>query len=334
MLTGESLPRSLLTSLLSKIPNGAIYNAYGPTEATLSATTWMDTAEFTAEIVPIGKPNSNKKVYILDPNMRPSPIGVIGELYIGGTGIARGYLHKPDLTSAVFMDDPFSNDPNARMYKTGDLVRYLPDGNIVYHGRIDHQIKIRGYRVELGEIESRISEHSLIKESVVLALGDGANKRLVAYVVADPTDNLPRTLHSYLSSKLPDYMVPSAFVRLDSLPLTTNGKLDRRALPDPDTSSFVTQEYEMPRNEMEVILAGIWSDLLKIERIGRNDNFFMLGGHSLLAIQLIERLRRIEIHLSIRNLFATPTLSVLAQSLTKNNINTEAPINLITYNTQ
>jgi amino acid adenylation domain-containing protein len=329
MLIGEALSHSLLKCLRSIMPNGAIYNAYGPTEATVSATTWKAIDGYSDRFVPIGRPDANKKVYILDSDKRPSPIGVIGELYIGGVGISRGYLNKPDLSKAVFMNDPFSNDPNARMYKTGDLVRYLPDGNIVYHGRIDHQIKLRGYRVELGEIESRISEHHLIKECVVIALGDGANKRLVAYVVADSTDNLPHILHSYLSSKLPDYMVPSAFVRLDCLPLTTNGKLNQGALPEPCDGASVILDDEAPVGELENNLADIWSSLLKIEKIGRNDDFFILGGHSLLAVRMVSMVRSmLGENIQLHEFLASPTISGMKLQIlhsSKDNISQENP---------
>ncbi|KAF9996072.1 hypothetical protein BGZ80_007354, partial [Entomortierella chlamydospora] len=204
-------------------------------------------------------------------------------------------------------------DGKSRMYKTGDLVRYLPDGNLIYVGRNDHQVKIRGYRIELGEIEARLYEHSIVREAVVVAIGDGSSKRLVAYIVADPTEDLAHTLRSHVSSKLPEYMVPVAFVRLDSLPLTPNGKLDHRALPEPDINSFVSQEYEVPQSEIECILASIWSDILKVDRVGRHDNFFILGGHSLLAVKMINQIRsRLGTSASLHALFEYPTLAEFA----------------------
>ncbi|KAF9169237.1 hypothetical protein BGX20_010618, partial [Mortierella sp. AD010] len=330
MLAGEAVSPRVITALKVLIPNGSIINEYGPTETTVAAMGWKCTDDFNGEFAPIGKPYINKRVYVLDSYRRPTPIGAIGELYIGGDGVARGYFNKLELTEKVFLPDPFAADNGSRMYKTGDLVRYLPDGNIVFMGRNDHQIKIRGFRIELGEIETRLAEHPIVKEAAVIALGEGNSKRLVAYVVAEPTEGLARTLRSHVSSKLPEYMIPAAFVRLDVLPLTPNGKLDRRALPEPDIDSFVSQEYEAPQNEVESTLANVWIELLKVERVGRNDNFFMLGGHSLLAVQMIERLRRNGMEISVRTLFKTPTLSALAQSLSKNEVTTEAPKNLIT----
>ncbi|KAG0051214.1 hypothetical protein BGZ83_003999, partial [Gryganskiella cystojenkinii] len=335
-LGGEALSPTLLRTLNVLIPNGSVVNDYGPTETTIIATTWNCPQDFEGEMAPIGKPILNKRAYILDERGSPVPLGVQGELYIGGEGVARGYLNRPDLTANSFLPDPFSGKEGARMYKTGDLVRYLPDGNIVFLGRNDHQIKIRGFRVELGEIESRLVEHALVRETVVLALGSGSDKRLVAYVVADFVNNLAQTLRDHLTSLLPDYMVPAAYVRLDAIPLTTNNKIDRRALPDPDRDAFTSRSFEEPQGRVEIALAEIWSDLLKVDRISRHDNFFMLGGHSLLAVQLMERLRRVDLQLSIRALFDTPTLSILAQSLlvNKTKVKRVAPANLITTDTE
>ncbi|KAF9371938.1 hypothetical protein BGX21_004959, partial [Mortierella sp. AD011] len=226
-LGGDALSSMLLGALRALIPNGSIINDYGPTEATVDAISWKCPDNFDGDIAPIGRPNPNKRVYVLDSHMKPVPIGAVGELYIAGAGIARGYLNRPDLTEKAFLPDPFVDGDESRMYKTGDLVRYLSDGNLMFLGRNDHQVKIRGYRIELGEIESRLCEHSIVREAVVVALGEGSNKRLVVYVVAEPLDGLAHTLRSYLSPKLPDYMIPAAFVRLNELPLTPNGKLDR-----------------------------------------------------------------------------------------------------------
>ncbi|KAF9199106.1 hypothetical protein BGZ49_010819, partial [Haplosporangium sp. Z 27] len=332
LLVGENVSSTLIRALKSLVPLVSITNAYGPTETTVEAIAWKCPDNFNGDIVPIGRPIPNKKIYVLDSNKNLVPTGAIGELYIGGIGVARGYLNRPDLTDSLFQPDKFT-DNMSRMYRTGDLVRYLPDGNLVFIGRSDHQVKIRGFRIELGEIEARLSEHELVKDAVVLAVGEGGGKRLIAYVVAKNTKGLPHTLRSYISSRLPDYMVPVAYVRMDTLPLNSNGKLDRRALPEPDMDSFVSQGYEAPQGEIESTLANIWSDILKVERVGRHDNFFMLGGHSLLAVQMIERLRRIGLSLSVRALFDTPTLSVLAQSLNKSQGITEAPKNLITLET-
>ncbi|KAF9342617.1 hypothetical protein BGX26_007181, partial [Mortierella sp. AD094] len=261
------------------------------------------------------------------------PIGAIGELYIAGAGMARGYLNRLDATEKAFVQDPFLEGSDSRMYKTGDLVRYLPDGNLMFLGRNDHQVKIRGFRIELGEIETRLAQHEIVKEAVVVALGEGSSKQLIAYVVAEPTERLAHVLRSHVSSKLPDYMIPHAFVRLDELPLTPNGKLDRHALPEPDIDSFVSQGYEAPQGETESALAMIWAELLNVDRVGRHDNFFMLGGHSLLAVQMIEHLRHLGKEISVRTLFDTPTLSALAQSFNNIHDATKAPKNLITHNT-
>ncbi|KAF9344823.1 hypothetical protein BGX26_003855, partial [Mortierella sp. AD094] len=333
ILAGEAVSSTLIKALRVLIPNGAIFNDYGPTETTVAATSWKCPIDLEVDVAPIGQPGPNARVYVLDSYKKPVPVGAVGELYIAGAGVARGYLNRPDLTEKVFLLDLFAADHKSRMYKTGDLVRYLSDGNLMYIGRNDHQVKIRGFRVELGEIEDRLTEHPIVREAVVLALGEGSSKRLIAYVVAEPSKGLAHTLREHISSRLPDYMIPAAFVRLDVLPLTPNGKLDRHALPEPDIDSFVSQGYEAPKGEVESTLAMIWSELLKIDRVGRNDNFFMLGGHSLLAVQMIERLRRIGMEISVRTLFDTPTLSVLAQSLSKNHVTTEAPKNLITHDT-
>ncbi|KAF9368212.1 hypothetical protein BGX21_006738, partial [Mortierella sp. AD011] len=246
-LGGEALSSALLMSLRRLVPYGSIINDYGPTETTVDAISWKYTDSFDDEAAPIGRPNPNKRVYVLDSYKRPVPMGTIGELYITGAGVARKYLNRPDLTEKVFLPDPFTMDTGSRMYKTGDLVRYLSDGNLMFLGRNDHQVKIRGFRIELGEIETRLAEHPIVREAVVVALVEGSSKRLVAYVVANPTDRLAHSLREYISSKLPDYMIPTAFVRLDVLPLTPNGKLDRRALPEPDIDSFANREYEAPQ---------------------------------------------------------------------------------------
>ncbi|KAF9348047.1 hypothetical protein BGX26_000500 [Mortierella sp. AD094] len=333
MLAGEAVSSTLIKALRVLIPNGSIINEYGPTETTVAAIGWKCPDDFTGEVAPIGKPYPNKRVYVLDSYRKLVPVGAIGELYIAGTGVARGYLNRPDLTEETFLQDIFVADGKSRMYKTGDLARYLPDGNLMFLGRRDHQVKIRGFRIELGEIEARLSELSIVREAVVLALDEGTSKRLVAYIVSEPMEGLAHILREHISSKLPDYMIPAAFVRLDVLPLTPNGKLDRHALPEPDIDAFVSQEYEAPQGEVESSLATIWSELLKVDRIGRHDNFFMLGGHSLIAVQMIERLRRVGMEISVRTLFDTPTLSALAQSLNKSHVTAEAPENLITRNT-
>ncbi|MCG1040810.1 MULTISPECIES: non-ribosomal peptide synthetase [Burkholderiaceae] len=308
-----------------------LLNVYGPTETTVTATV-HEVTDHESSWRTIGRPIDNTRLYILDTHSQPMPLGAVGELYIGGAGVARGYLNRPELTAERFVRDPFSSEADARMYKTGDLVRYLPDGNLEFLGRNDHQVKIRGFRIELGEIEACLAQHAQVHEAVVLATGEGQNKRLVAYVVAQADEQLANTLRTHVASALPEYMVPAAFVRLDALPLTPNGKLDRRALPEPDADAFAHQAYEAPQGELETTLAAVWSELLGVEKISRHDSFFALGGHSLLAVQLIERLRRRGLGISVRSLFDMPVLSTLAQSLGQHQ-EVVVPANRITLET-
>ncbi|KAG0223092.1 hypothetical protein BGW42_006104 [Actinomortierella wolfii] len=305
-----------------------LINGYGPTETTIWSTTYEATGDDGKyERLPIGRPFSNTTVYVLDKYLQPVPIGVVGELYIGGPGVAYGYLNKPDLTAERFIPDPFRSVEAGRVYKTGDLVKYLPDGNIIYIGRNDDQIKIRGFRVELGEIEDRLTEHPLIKEAVVVVKGVDEHKRLVAYIGADPdadgNGQLVHVLRDHLKQCLPEYMVPSAYVRMNRLPVTNNGKVDRRALPDPDNSAFMMEAYSAPVDETEIALAAIWSDLLKMDNIGRHDNFFNLGGHSLLAMRMIAIVRsQLGLELNLKTLFVSPTIAELATVLAHNSSGT------------
>ncbi|CAO3566666.1 unnamed protein product [Mortierella alpina] len=293
-------------------------NGYGPTEASVFSTAYrLTSATSQLKQLPIGRPISNTRVYVLDKFLTPVPIGTVGELYIGGAGVANGYLNLPEQTAERFLPDPFTKAQDTLMYKTGDLVRYLSDGDLVFVGRNDNQVKIRGFRVELGEIEARLAEHALVREAVVLAVGEGSdNKRLVAYVLAEPHEDLIRTLRDFLAARAPEYMIPSAIMRLDAFPLTNNGKIDRRALPEPNRDSIVKCDYVAPQGEYEIALAKIWSDLLKVDRVGRHDNFFMLGGHSLLAVRLISIVRSsLGADLELHMLFSAPTLSALALHL-------------------
>ncbi|HVG45404.1 MAG TPA: phosphopantetheine-binding protein, partial [Longimicrobium sp.] len=244
----------------------------------------------------------------------PVPVGVAGELFIGGVAVARGYLGRPRLTAERFVPDPFG-EPGARLYRTGDLCRWLADGTLEYVGRTDFQVKVRGFRVEPGEIEARLAEHASVREAVVLALDGGAGgKRLVAYFVGEALES--EALRAHLSEQLPEYMVPAAFVRLEQLPLTPNGKLDRRALPAPEGDDHAAREYEAPVGKVEQALAGIWAELLGVERVGRGDDFFMLGGHSLLAVQMISRVRQVmEVELALGAVFEKPVLSALADQI-------------------
>jgi hypothetical protein len=330
VIMGEALSADLVRSIHPLVPGGNILNSYGPTEITVAAITWECPPNFKENIVPIGRPIANKKIYLLDENRQPVPLGAIGELYIGGIGVARGYLNQPELTSKVFLPDPFTGDSDARMYKTGDLARYLPDGNIVFFGRNDHQVKIRGFRIELGEIEARLTEHLLVDKAAVITIGDGSDKRLVGYVVAKLDDNLPNTLQSYLTSCLPEYMVPSAFVRLDDLPLSANGKLDRLRLPLPDSNAMAHQPYEPPHGTTEAALMTIWLDLLYIDRIGRHDNFFMLGGHSLLAMRMVAQIQSLlGFKITLGTLFMAPTIAEMAPHLLTAGNNQENAFNVL-----
>src|SRR6185369_9960922 len=264
----------------------------------------------------IGRPLPNSVLRILDSSGKLVPIGVDGEICIGGAGVARGYWKNPDLTAEKFVSEQYSATEGARIYRTGDRGRYLPDGNIVFTGRIDEQVKVRGFRIELGEIESVLREHETVKEAVVIALDDrGGEKRLVAYVVTAPDASRNISdLRSHLKERLPDYMIPSAFVYLDALPLTSHGKLDRRALPAPDAERPELGEvFIAPQTPAEKSLANIWTKLLGVNRIGINDNYFELGGDSLLATQLVSQVRSVfEVEIPLVELFRHPTLAELA----------------------
>ncbi|WP_066426813.1 non-ribosomal peptide synthetase [Anabaena sp. 4-3] len=371
---GEALTCDLAANLLTK--GAELWNLYGPTETTIwSTVSQVETSKLSMSLVPIGRPIANTQIYILDQQLQPVPIGVPGELHIGGAGLSRGYLNRPELTTEKFVLNPFKNGKSPHLYKTGDLARYLPDGTIECLGRIDHQVKIRGFRIELGEIEANLNQHPGVEVNAVIAKGDTlGEKRLVAYVVQNPqyqgdstkienqqvsqwqlerspsnsktelrtiTNNIApipeRPLHSYannplqakvtrelipqlrqyLQSKLPEYMVPSAFVLLDTLPLTPNGKLDRKALPEPDLGRSEPETKDaVALTPIQEILTGIWSQVLGVSYIGINDNFFDLGGHSLLATQVISRVREtFQIELPLRCLFESPTIGKLSASI-------------------
>jgi len=313
---GEAVEPKWIKEVLKKGSPQRLLHVYGPTENT-TFTSWylvQDVPE-EATTIPIGRPIANTEVYLLDTQLQPVPIGVSGEIYIGGDGLARGYLNRPDLTAEKFIANPFSNEPNSRLYKTGDLARYLPDGNIEYLGRIDNQVKIRGFRIELGEIEAILNQHPGVRETAVIARDFVAgDKQLVAYVVPQQEGTPTITdLRRFLKQKLPDYMVPSAFVVLEALPLTPNGKVDRRALPAPDLRPELEESFVAPRTPIEEMLASIWSNILLIDSVGVRDNFFTLGGHSLLATQVISRVRdTISIELPLRSLFEAPTIAEFA----------------------
>ncbi|MGQ6623678.1 amino acid adenylation domain-containing protein [Serratia sp. IR-2025] len=313
---GEAADPHAFARMLKEAGPVRLVNAYGPTEGTVIATAAIVEQVGPWQRLPIGRPIGNTHIYLLDEHLQPVPLGATGELYIGGAGVALGYLNRAELTAERFLADPFN--PGDRIYRTGDLARYLPDGNIDYQGRNDRQVKIRGFRIECGEIEARVAGHPAVREAVVDVLGEANNKRLVAWVVPEAEadrQTLAVTLRQYLAGMLPEFMLPTAWVALDTLPLTPNGKLDRRALPEPQEDAYVREVYAEPEGELETLLAGIWRELLGIERVGRHDNFFELGGHSLLAVKLMAQLRRVGLSAGVQTLFTAPTLSTLAQTL-------------------
>jgi len=301
--SGEALPADAQQQVFAKLPGAELYNLYGPTEAAIDVTHWTCVEEG-RDAVPIGRPIANLSCYVLDANLEPAPVGVLGELYLGGVGLARGYHRRPALTAERFVTDPFGS--GARLYRTGDLARYRDDGVIEYAGRIDHQVKLRGLRIELGEIEARLLEHSSIREAAVLAV-DGTH--LVGYLVLQqPQDDWKVALVAHLAAQLPDYMVPAQWVVLAQMPLSPNGKLDRKALPKPEAHG--TGQYQAPCSEIEQQVAAIWSEVLDVERVGLHDNFFELGGHSLRVLMLKERIRKVSgVNLSVSQLMLNPTVA-------------------------
>jgi acyl-coenzyme A synthetase/AMP-(fatty) acid ligase/acyl carrier protein len=314
LCSGEALTRELQERFFARLPWVELHNLYGPTECSMTVGHWACRRDDVRLTVPIGRAGSNVQLYVLDASLRPVPIGVAGELHIGGIQVGRGYAGRPDLTAERFIRDPYSGIPGGRLYKTGDLVRYLPDGAIEYIGRSDYQIKFRGYRVELGEIEAALDSHPAVAQSVVIVREDNpGDQRLVAYVVARDAAASTTLFRQHLSRQLPEYMVPGAFVFLEALPLTSSGKADRKALPAPDGPGSSGAAYIAARTPTEVIVAGIWAEVLKLERVGVNDNFFELGGHSLLAMRVSARLRQVlSVELPLRDLFAAPTLGALS----------------------
>lgn len=329
LCSGEALPAALTARFHEALPNVALHNLYGPTEAAVDVTAWPCQPDDSASPPPIGRPIANTRLYVLDAALQPVPLGVIGEIYIGGVAVGRGYCRKPALSAERFLPDPFA--AGARLYKTGDLGRWRADGGIDYLGRNDFQVKLRGFRIELGEIESRLAACDGVGEAVVVVRSDhSGDKRLVAYLTSRSGGELSlRELRKQLAADLPDYMLPAAFVVLPSLPLNANGKLDRSALPAPDTETLLGREYQAPRGEVETALAEIWQDLLELERVGRNDHFFELGGHSLLALTLAERLRQRGWSLPAREVFAWPLLADLATAIADDEAPDWIPPNLI-----
>lgn len=302
-------------------PNRRFFNAYGPTEATIGPTLYP--VEYGMEEmtnIPIGRPIANAQVYLLDDRLQPAPIGVPGELHIGGVGLARGYVNRPGMTARSFVPHPFSDEPGARLYKSGDLARYRRDGTIEFLGRTDHQVKVRGFRIELGEVEAALERHPALRQVVVLAREDeGDDERLVAYIVPNefPIPPVPE-LRCFLGERLPEYMIPSSFVTMEALPLTASGKVDRKALPVPEGARpDLGSTYVEPRTEMERKLAIVWRQVLGVGKVGINDNFFDMGGHSLMLAKVYDRVQElVEKELSMVELFRYPTIAALAEYLT------------------
>ncbi|AOX02682.1 hypothetical protein BJP34_27465 [Moorena producens PAL-8-15-08-1] len=328
IIGGEALSANHIKFWQKYAPQIRLINEYGPTETVVGCCIYeVGGKTFSGGNIPIGRPIANTQIYILDKHLQPVPIGVPGELYIGGDGLARGYLKRPELTSEKFIHNPFCNSKSQRLYKTSDLARYLRDGNIEFLGRIDNQVKIRGFRIELGEIEAVLSSHPHIQQTVVIAREDiPGNKRLVAYIVSQSESLSTNQLREFLKQKLPEYMVPSAFVTLDTLPLTPNGKVDRKSLPAPDGVVTSVEEYVAPRTPTEEIIANIFANVLGLQDVGIHDNFFELGGHSLLAVRLMSQIKQqFQINLPLATLFQSPTIEQLA-SLLGSSVNTQNPI--------
>jgi amino acid adenylation domain-containing protein len=319
VIGGEGSQWSWVQRLQELAPECVIFNHYGPTETTVGVLAYRVEREQFAQpfnVTPLGRPLANTQVYVLDEHMQPTPTGTPGELYVGGYNVARSYLNRPGLTAERFIPDPFSSEPGARLYKTGDLARFLPDGSVEFLGRLDHQVKVRGFRVELGEIAATLAKHPAVREVTVLSKADAhTGQRVVAYLVVD-ADASPSVdeLRDFMKERLPDYMVPSSFVQLDALPRTAHGKLDVKALPAPDQSTVErTRARVGPRDIIEEVLATIWEQLLGVEELDVNDNFFEIGGHSLLATQVISRAREsFRVELPLRTLFEHPTVAGLA----------------------
>jgi len=319
IMGGEALTSPLLERIAALGPRCRILNHYGPTETTVGSLTlkldqWQGSPG--AGSIPIGRPIANTQIYILDAHREPVPIGVSGELYIAGAGVTAGYLNQPQQSAERFLPNPFSADPAARMYRTGDLARYGSDGNVEFLGRSDDQIKIRGFRIELGEIESVLMRHPAVQQALALAQEDErAEKRLLTYFVAAREQTVSiEALREHLRAQLPDYMMPAAIIALPKIPLTANGKIDRKALPSPEQLPHSAQVA--PSTATEEVVAAIWSELLRRESISTTDNFFELGGHSLMATQVISRIREhFHVELAMRVIFESPTIQGVAHAV-------------------
>jgi amino acid adenylation domain-containing protein/non-ribosomal peptide synthase protein (TIGR01720 family) len=317
IVAGESCSAELVIRHLEKVPQAALFNEYGPTEATVWSSVYHCCSPEIVNSVSIGCPIANAQIYLLDGNLHPVPLGVSGEVYIGGDGLARGYLNRPDLTAERFIRNPFEEVEGSRLYKTGDLARYLPDGNIEFLGRIDQQVKIRGFRIELGEIETVLAQHPSIRANLVIAREENSGqKRLVAYIVPQPGQVAAsfNDLRHFLAKKLPEYMVPSAFVRISNIPRLPNGKIDLKALPNPE----LLGNFVAPRTAVEKMLANIWAQVLRREQVGIQDNFFELGGDSILSIQIVAKANQAGLKLTPKQIFDRPTIVELATVVSAN----------------
>jgi acyl-coenzyme A synthetase/AMP-(fatty) acid ligase/acyl carrier protein len=311
--SGEALSFELAERFFAR-SQAELHNLYGPTEASIDVTFHQCRRGDARRMVPIGRPIANTQIYILDARGEPVPIGVTGELYIGGAGVGRGYLNRPALTAERFTANPFGA---GRMYRTGDLARWLPDGEIEYLGRTDHQVKLRGFRIELGEIETVLRQHASVRDAVVVAREDApGDQRLAAYLVLHEGQALDAdALRGHAGDKLPGHMIPSSFTVLPAFPLTPSGKIDRRSLPAPDRAR-PERGYVAPRSPVEEALADIWKVVLGVDRVGAHDDFFALGGHSLLATEIAARVRvAFSVELPLKHIFAAPTLEALAKTI-------------------
>jgi acyl carrier protein len=309
---GEAFPRPLADQLLAMCAE--VWNLYGPTETTIYSGVIRVTKGTGS--VPIGPPLANTRFYIVDQFTNPVPIGIYGELCIGGAGLSHGYLNRPELTAEKFIPDLFGSEPGSRLYRTGDLMRYREDGNLEFAGRLDHQVKVRGFRIELGEVETALLRHESVRAAVVVAREERpGEQRLVAYVAGD-LNQLPGASdwRTFLIQRLPEYMIPSLFIKLEALPLLPNGKVNRRALPVPDSSRpELRRPFAAPENPTQSRLVELWMNVLALKQVGINDDFFELGGDSILATRLVSRVRRtFGVELPLRELFWKPTVSELA----------------------
>jgi amino acid adenylation domain-containing protein len=317
MASGEALPAELARRFFARLPAAELHNLYGPTEAAIDVSAWRCTAAGLREPLPIGRPIANLRLAVLDRALRPVPLGVVGELAIGGVGLARGYWRRPDLTAERFVPEPLGGEPGGRLYRTGDLARWRSSGELEYLGRVDFQVKVRGVRIELGEIEAALASLAGVREAVVTARGAGGDRRLVAYVVpagGAPGSHDPAELRRLLRRTLPEAMVPQGFAVLPALPLTASGKVDRQALPEPEAEPRAASAFRPPRSAVERAVAGIWQRVLGRDRVGREESFFDLGGHSLRLVEVQSGIRReLGVELAILDLFQHPTVAAMAR---------------------